>query len=42
MQYVVVSTRAGYMVQNVKTYVVVGVYSSSEQAEKVASQLNRK
>lgn len=43
MKYQVVSTKAGYIVQNVQTYsVVAGPYSSKDQALATVNKLNSK
>lgn len=42
MQYKVIDTKAGFAVQNTKTYNVVNVYPSKVQAEKVCQNLNKK
>jgi hypothetical protein len=38
--YMVVQTKAGYAVQNTKTYVVVQVYASKSEADKACLRLN--
>jgi len=40
-QYQVISTRAGYAVQNTKTYSIVGVYTKGD-AERICNNLNDK
>jgi hypothetical protein len=38
----VIETKAGFAIQNVKTYVVIQVYPTKAQAEKEVNNLNKK
>lgn len=42
MQYKVTETKVGYAVQNTKTYGIVIVYPTRQEAEKVVKNLNKK
>jgi hypothetical protein len=41
MKFQVVSTKAGWAVQNTSTYVIVGLFDSKAKAEQVAANLNK-
>jgi hypothetical protein len=41
MKYQVVQTKAGFAVQNTKTYVVASTHNTRDEAERVASNLNK-